>query len=183
MKYAQIDPTQQAAHQVLGFFLVEDEADPEGFSYPNLPAAAALVKMTDAQWTARFTDNWYDPAAKSFVAPDPSAPTLAQQAQAALAAGCQIVSTSTATLSGTYACDPAAQSKIQATALYIQVNGKFPAGKPSLPWADAGGTVRTFGTTAEFLAFATAIGDYVTELEMVVLGEATVLPAQPVTIA
>lgn len=33
------------------------------------------------------------------------------------------------------------------------------------------------------MAFATALGDYVTELEMVMIGQSTVLPAQPVTIS
>lgn len=124
---------------------------------------------------------WIYTAPSTFAAPP--GPSVAQQAATMLQAGCQIASTATPALNGTYACDPAAQQKIQATALYIQVNGKFPAGKTSMPWLDAGGAIHTFATTGEFLAFATAIGDYVTELEMVMLGQSTTLPTQPVTIA
>lgn len=65
------------------------------------------------------------------------------KATAVLATGCQIVSTSRPALNGTYPIDPASQSKIQATALYIQVNGKFPAGKTSLPWVDVNGVIHT----------------------------------------
>jgi len=88
----------------------------------------------------------------------------------------QIASTSTPALDGTYAIDAATQAKVQAIALYIQVNGRFPAGVSALPWPDSAGVPHTFPTTAAFLAFATALGDTVTAIE---LGQT---PAQPVPI-
>lgn len=114
--------------------------------------------------------------------PAPPAPTLAEQAAAMLAVGCTISSTGTPTLNGTYACTPDGQNKISATALYCQINGKFPGGKTTMVWADAAGAPHTFPTTASFLAFATAIGDFVAALDEVMLGQATALPAQPATI-
>ena len=105
-----------------------------------------------------------------------AAQAAANAQAAALAAGVAVSSTATPALDGVYAIDAATQAKVQAVALYIQVNGRFPAGVSALPWPDAGGTPHTFPTTAAFQAFATALGDYVTALS---LGQS---PAQPVAI-
>ncbi|HTV45760.1 MAG TPA: hypothetical protein VMF05_10620 [Stellaceae bacterium] len=148
--------------------------------------AAEFIDVSSASpqpqpgWNATATNNAWSFAAPP--APPATTPTLAQQAQAALAAGIEIASTSTPALNGVYACDPVSWAKVQGTSLYISVNARFPAGMTSLPWADLAGAVHTFTTTAEFQAFATAMGDYVTELQMAVIGQATALPAQPVTI-
>src|ERR1700733_12279358 len=62
-----------------------------------------------------------------------------------------VVSKSTAAaLSGTYAFDATTQSKILAVSLYIQVNGKFPAGQMPFPWPDASGTMHSFASTSQF---------------------------------
>ncbi|HLJ64256.1 MAG TPA: hypothetical protein VKT70_09130 [Stellaceae bacterium] len=114
--------------------------------------------------------------------PPPPPPTLAQTAQAMLAGGCQISSSANPGLSATYACDPQSQSKIMATALYIQVNGKFPAKQATLIWADITGAPRVFGAPPEFSAFATAVGDFVAALDLVIGGASTSLPAQPMAI-
>jgi hypothetical protein len=83
-----------------------------------------------------------------------------------LAAGLAITSTAYPALDGTYATDPASQQQVQATALYIAVNGRFPAALSALPWPDVSGAQHTFPTTAEFQAFASALGDYVTRLSL-----------------
>jgi hypothetical protein len=89
-----------------------------------------------------------------------------------------IVSTSYASaLNGTYAIDPTTQVKVQAVSLYIAANGKFPAGLSTMPWPDSSGTMHNFPTTAEFQAFATAIADAVT---MIDLGRTP--PTQPIAI-
>jgi hypothetical protein len=87
-----------------------------------------------------------------------------------------VVSTGTPALNGDYGIDPATQQKAMGIALYISVNGRFPAGQTTLPWPDVNGTPHVFETTAQFQSFATAIGDYVTALA---LGQS---PTQPVTI-
>jgi hypothetical protein len=100
----------------------------------------------------------------------PPAPTAAQIAAAkygaAIAAGMNITSSSTSSLNGTYAIDPTSQQRVAAISLYIQVNGKFPAGQSSLPWPDAAGTPHAFATPSQFQAFATAMGDYVALLSI-----------------
>lgn len=90
----------------------------------------------------------------------------------------QIVSTLYGTsLNGTYPIDAATQIKVQAVALYIAANGKFPAGLSNMPWPDSSGTLHYFPTTAEFQAFATVIGDFMTALDL-----GMTLPSQPVSI-
>jgi hypothetical protein len=103
----------------------------------------------------------------------PIPPPTAQQT---LSTGLQIVSQSTPTVSGTYAMDNLSQAEITAVAVYIQQNGKFPAGQTSLPWPEIAGNPQVFPSTALFLAFATAAADYVTAVN---LGKS---PSQPVTI-
>ncbi len=78
----------------------------------------------------------------------------------------QVASTAVPTVNGVYANrsgNPA-------------VNGKFRAGQMALPWPDAAGTLHQFQTTAEWQAFATAMGDFFAAVD---LGQT---PSQPVTI-
>jgi hypothetical protein len=115
--------------------------------------------------------------------PAPPAPTLAQQAQAALLSGLAITSTSTPTLNGTYAIDVASQQKINSVALFVAVNQNFPGGTTSYPWLDMSGTAHTFPSIAEFDAFATAVANYVAQLDMIIVTNTGTLPASTVTIA
>lgn len=131
-------------------------------------------------WTATETNG-----AWSFAAPPPPpAPTPAQQAFATLAAGWQVQSTSTPAINGTYAVDPASQQKIAAISLYIQVNGKFPAGQTTYAYPDVIGAFHTFPSTAMFQEFATAMGDFVALLDMYAVGAPGVtIPTEPTTIS
>lgn len=115
--------------------------------------------------------------------PAPSAPTLAQQAGAALGAGLAITSTATPALNGTYACDDAAQGRMNRVQGFIAANGKFPGGVSALPWPDMVGAIHTFPTTTEFTAFASAVADYVFALDQVAMGTSTSLPTAAATIA
>ncbi|MGC9271934.1 hypothetical protein [Acidiphilium sp.] len=114
--------------------------------------------------------------------PAPPAPTLAQQATAAIGKGIAITSTGTPALDGTYACDETAQGQLNRVAGYITTNGKFPAGLTAMPWPDISGVVHEFATTAEFQALASAVANYVVELDAVIMGLATTLPAASATI-
>jgi hypothetical protein len=127
---------------------------------------------------------WSNNKGYTFAAPPaPPAPTPAQQAQAALTAGLAVNSTSTPALNGTYAIDPTSQMKINSVALYVAVNQKFPGGATSYPWLTMSGTASTFPSIAEFDAFATAVADYVAQLDMIIATGAGTLPASSVTIA
>jgi hypothetical protein len=110
---------------------------------------------------------------------------LAILAAAALNAGCQINSTGTPAVSGAYAIDSFSWQKMTATALYIQISGRFPASQTTWTILDMNGVHRTFPTTASFLAAVTAIADYIAQIYMLIdgIGTATALPAQPINIA
>lgn len=59
---------------------------------------------------------------------------------------------------------------------YVAVNGKFPAGQSAQAWPDASGKLHRFASTAQWQAFATAMGDFVAAVD---LGQT---PAQPTII-
>lgn len=108
------------------------------------------------------------PLAAISTAPAQAASDLA----AKLAAGLMITSTAYPALNGTYSISATTQSDVQAVAIYIEANSKFPAGLSALPWADLSGTQHDFPTTAEFMAFATAEANYVTMLNLDAQAEA-----------
>jgi len=95
---------------------------------------------------------------------NPAKIPASQSYAAALAAGCQIVSTSTPALNGTYALDPQPLSNVTSEQVYIATTGKFTNGQTTRAWADAGGAFHVFPSTAVFTAFAEAIAQYVDSL-------------------
>ena len=118
--------------------------------------------------------------------PAPPAPTLAQQAAAALNAGLNITSNGTPAINGTYACDNAAQAKLNRVYGLIQRAGgnALPGGLSTLPWLLADGkTAVEFTSVAPFLAVEQAIGDYVLALDLIIATGAGMLPAAMVNIA
>jgi hypothetical protein len=114
----------------------------------------------------------------------PPASTLAQQAEALLAEGIVITSTgSAAALNGTYSTTAAAQSNAASIASYVNINGKFPGNSTStLTYADSSGKPHVFPSTAEFMAFYTAAGNFVADCEDVIFGLSTMLPSNAATI-
>ena len=125
----------------------------------------AAIEDTDARYLA-------------FVAPTP---TLVQQAQAMLAAGIEIVSTSTPSINGTYAWDPAARATIAEVVAGINAGDGFPGGGSSFVYPLPGGA--TFPSTAVFMAFAKAMRDFIYAVSTVAATNAGTLPTLPVTIA
>lgn len=122
-----------------------------------------------------------------YVAPPPltAAQQLAIQVSAAFAAGLAVTCTGTPALNGTYAVDDAAQARISRIETYIEKNGKFPGSAGTqLAMQDLQGGWHVFPSTALFTEFATAVADYVTELDLYAAGAAGAsLPAANVTIA
>lgn len=180
-QFAQFDHTGAAPAPVTGWY------DTDALVYANLPPSAGLLAVTAAQWSAHMANpsGWAVNAGAlvAFTAPAP-VPTLAQQAAMAAAAGCQIVSTGTPALNGTYSCAPAAQQNMSSLYNLIQRAGgaAFPAGLTALPFPDAAGGVHIFPTVTDFLAFETAVGGYVLALGLMRVTGTGTLPAQPVTI-
>ena len=151
-----------------------------GVAPPEAHPALVYVDVTSVSpapqegWTATETGGVW-----SFAAP---VATPAQGANAMLAQGCQIVSTGTPALNGTYALDPATQSRIQAEIISILVNGTFTNGGTTIAWPDVSGAAHSC-TIAQFKALATALGGCVTTLIGIAQANSGTLPTQPVTIA
>lgn len=77
-----------------------------------------------------------------------------------------LTSTGTPALNGNYAIDATTQMKIQAISIYVAVNGRFPNSQSTQAWPDTSGTIHKFISTTQWLAFATAMGDFITALDL-----------------
>lgn len=184
-QYAYYNPAIPAPSPVIGWF------DTGVLAYPNLPAPSDLLTMTPTEWEARLANpsGWaVSNGALVAYTPPPPVLTLAQQAATALSAGLAIISSGTPSINGTYAVDPASQSKMGLMYNLIQRAGgaAFPGGLTSLPWPVlVGGTggVVMFNSVSEFLTVETILGDYVLALDLIVTTGAGSLPAASITIA
>jgi hypothetical protein len=134
-------------------------------------------------WTAAETSG-----AWSFAAPVVPAPTPAQQAQAALAAGLGITSTSggwTASFSVlTDATGASVWTLVLAEQAALSVNGNatFADGAATVQWPDVSGALHAL-TPAQFQAFAKALGAFVAGCRNVLNGVAgAAVPAASATI-
>jgi len=112
------------------------------------------------------------------------APSPAALASAALALGI-VITSATAGVSGTYACDVDAQGNISRMYNMIQRAGGavFPSGLSSLAWPDINGVPHTFVSVDEFLALETAIGNYANLLGQVEITNIGPLPSNLATIS
>jgi len=111
----------------------------------------------------------------------PAAPTLAQQAATALAAGLTITSTATAALDATYPASALAQQQINAEVTSILLNGTFADGTATIGWLDVTGASHAY-TIAQFKTLATAIGAFVSGCVKCINGQVTTLPSASTTI-
>ena len=121
----------------------------------------------------------------SFAAPVAAAPTLAQQAAAAIGAGVSLALSGTVTLAATlFPTDPATQAKLGAVVTTVTASGAFPGGASSYPMKDASGAWHSF-TSAQYVKVAGAIAAYVAALDLIIDGNplsATALPPASVAI-
>lgn len=106
-------------------------------------------------------------------------PTLADQANAMLAAGIQVVSTGTPALSGTYACDSVTLSRAGNLLAAIAAGLAIPGGV--IPWADINGAPHVF-TPDQFKNFSAALLAFEMQLAPLSAGAPGTLPTLPVTI-
>lgn len=82
----------------------------------------------------------------------------------AIANGCQVESTGTPSINGTYAIDQASLLNVIALALGIVAGDDFPGGATTYDYPDITGNMVTFSSTTLFLDFALALRDYVAAL-------------------
>lgn len=153
--------------------------------------------VNSAVAAAPMDSTWVDPQGQFFAigysysngvftppaAPQPSPTTPATMAAAAIAAGLSVTSTSTPTLNATYACDQATMNKIVGEVVQILNSGTFIGGGSTLTWPDISGVPRTFPSTTQFKAWASAIGAYIQAVTQYADGITSTLPANSVTIA
>jgi hypothetical protein len=128
----------------------------------------------------------YGYASGAFTAPaPPPAPTLAQQAANLIAAGLTITSTSTPAINGTYTVAsgvPFGREDIGTEAQFVSAFSEFTNGGTTLEWPLMDGKFITFPTTAAFMNFAKAAGQfYAAAKAAAALGSGT-LPSASVTI-
>ena len=118
--------------------------------------------------------------------PAPPAPTLAQQAAAAIAAGLTITSTSTPALNGTYAVAsgvPFGREDIGTEAQFVSTFSEFTNGTTTLEWPLIDGkTFVTFPNTATFMNFAKAAAQYYAAVKAVAATGQGSFPSNQVTI-
>lgn len=93
-----------------------------------------------------------------------------------------VVSASTPVLSGVYGIDGAAILNITATIASVAAGQGFPGGASTMVWFDATGTVHTFSSTAQFVAFGSAVAGYVYAVQMAGHGQAVPIPPTPLQI-
>jgi hypothetical protein len=152
------------------------QTNPTGLFHPAL-AWVSCPATVQIGWSYNDT---------TFAAPlPPPAPvlTLAQQAQALLATGLAVTSSSMPALNATYPTDPTTQDHVQAEVLAILLNGTFADGSASVAWPDVTGALHSFPSVAEFKLFASVISAFAAGIYKVLNGTNTTLPAASVTIA
>ncbi len=113
----------------------------------------------------------------------PSAPTQAQLATAALAAGLAVTSTNTPALNATYPVSGSVWSDLKDEATFIQSFGAFSSGTSSITFVLSSTVSVTFTATSQLQAVVKALGMYITALKVVVATNTGPLPAAAVTIA
>lgn len=125
-----------------------------------------------------------------YTPPAPTAADIAAQALRAavanaFAAGLQITCTSTPAIDSTYALDQTTQAKINAIETAVMKNGVFPGSSGAqLAFPDIAGVFHVFPSVTIWGEFATAVANYVTDLELYAAGApGATLPSTAVTIA
>jgi len=112
------------------------------------------------------------------------APTIAQQAAAAIMAGLTITLSGSVSLTALFPTDPATTGKLGAVVTTLVGTGAFPGGGTSYPMKDSGGAWHTF-TAAQYKAVAGGIAAYVAALDLIIDGNpsgATALPPSTISI-
>lgn len=179
-KYANYDSTQPSPSPVFGWY------DTDFANYPNLPDAANLLELSDADWKLHLTQGAPEYAVDSGslvpYTPPPPVLSLSQQAARMLGQGCIIESVSIPALNRTYAVDAASRATIAEVVAGINGGDGFPKGNPTYNYTDSFGTT-VFPSTASFMTVARALRDWLYDVYEVINGRSDTLPSQTVQIA
>lgn len=132
--------------------------------------------------TPSVAPGWTYSAGSFHAPPAPPAPTLIEQAMAALGRPIEVVCTSVPALNSGYTIDAAAQAQITSIAAAINAGLGLPGGGSTFNFPDAAGVQHAW-PAAQFMDFAKAVMNYVYALGQVARGVSASLPTQPVTIS
>jgi hypothetical protein len=161
---------QQAAFAVHGVQPVEAVLPPA--------APAGQVYVLGSPQAVQVNGAWQ----QNWVLATLAAPTLIQQAEAALATGVfSIASASTPALNGSYFCTAASRSNVLAEVVSILNGGVFTDGTTTRLWQDASGAAHSFSVAA-FKSFSVAMGFWIDALENIVDTGTGAIPSQPSSI-
>ena len=165
---APLTPAQEAAVAASGATVVVAAA-PAGPPAPGMiwaPAAPVLVSgMLTQQWT-------------QVAAP---VRTPQEQASAILQAGCAVTSASTPALNATYPLDATHLDDLTALVAGISAGQGLPNGASTVTLFDATGAAHAFNST-QLVALGAALRNVFYGCQMVIGGQSTTVPPQPVAI-
>ncbi len=117
----------------------------------------------------------------TFSAPPPVVLPPALKMSNAQMAGCDVISTGTPSLNGTYDAIGPRWQMMRDEALHIAIFSEFSGGLTAIEWTALSGTI-TFTTTAEFLNVVKGIAGWVTLWQGFVDGKLSDAPTLPVTV-
>jgi hypothetical protein len=130
------------------------------------------------------TQDQIDAVLAVYAAHDPDAPLLSDAqiaANAAIAAGVQILCASNSDISTTWALDDTTLSQLGSICFGIATLGRLPTGSTIFPYGNKAG-VPVFMSAAEFLRLYSAMRDYVAQVTFYGASGLGSLPDQPVLI-
>jgi hypothetical protein len=159
---------------------------PAGFTLAECVVAALMPSFVDIDGIAPAPQpGWTFTAPATFAAPVPVPPTPTQQAAILLSAGCQIVSTGTPAISGTYALDANSLFNLTALSAGIAAGKPLPGGGITFNYPDISAAQHAF-TGANFLDMAVAVEGYVYAINQTLValadGQTASFPTLPITI-
>lgn len=142
------------------------------------PDISSVSPAPQVGWAATLNDG-----AWAFTAP--SAPTAAQQAQAALGAGIVITSTGTPALNATYPTSGPIWEDLKDEAVFIASFAGFSSGASSMAFLLPSGPTITFTATSQLQAVVKAAAMYISALKAIIVANpgSGSLPAATATIA
>jgi len=147
-----------------------------------VPGAQYFGSVTDNTEAAYDALDWFDTRAKPTWAEivAASGPTPQQQYDTAIAAGLQITSTGSPSISATYALDKVTLDQIRALAVDCGAGLGFPGGGSTFAYPDATGAPKVF-TEAQIKAVYSAVRDHLYQLGLALAGQGS-WPTDSVTI-
>ena len=156
------------------------------YTEPNAPSLTGLTGVGGIAIPANFTIGPYgctvsNGTITNNAEPTPAAPSLAQQAYAAMLTGLALTLSGTLTLASTASpTDPTTQGKLAAGATTINTTGAFPGGATTYPMKDASGAWHTFNLS-QYKAVAAAIAGFAATLDLIIDGNPLGAASLPVS--